>query len=476
MTIQLLQSTTLPTNRTRVALTPFKTHLVKPLLGTSTPQVFLPSNVEAELFAVLGETSTAPVILSSGTSAETLWLYFLNGTLRATRSSALSYQYPYPQGTCVQAAIAGIDGAPGAPGVDGTNGTNGNRITVGTADPATTAGSIGDIAVNTSTGDFFEKTSATQWTLRGTLIGSGGSGTNGADGSVWIAGEGVPSNTLGKNTDLYVNSLNGDLYKKNNGTWVFLMNIKGPQGISGNNATPGSRWFFGTEDPLSSFGTNIDYYLEIDSGDIWAKATGSWVVIGSMKGVPGTNGSDGAPGYSQAVHFKLERLLAEFNNRGSYVMPTDAVAQYNTVDTAAGIVAQVTTNGIQLPPGSYIMTGASRTWLNFEGMTGYLNSHWGYEPGVFTQVYIDAYNASGASTGLNWVSDFGGYGMALSSTAMQSTQANYGDQWHQYAPMHGVVNLPHGGLVQFRAKADYDTGITHAVTTFTMSVSVLKVQ
>lgn len=52
----------------------------------------------------------------------------------------------------------------------------------------------------------------------------------------WFSGESVPSTSLGVNGDLYIRS-NGQLYKKNNGTWSVVTDIKGATGEPGTAAT-----------------------------------------------------------------------------------------------------------------------------------------------------------------------------------------------------------------------------------------------
>lgn len=59
----------------------------------------------------------------------------------------------------------------------------------------------------------------------------------GADGSLWHSGSGVPSASpdFGNDTDLYINDVNGDVYQKQSGSWVLLLNISGADGLPGLN-------------------------------------------------------------------------------------------------------------------------------------------------------------------------------------------------------------------------------------------------
>ena len=69
---------------------------------------------------------------------------------------------------------------------------------------------------------------------------AGENGENGEDGSLILTGEGKPADTLGKDTDVYIDSTTGDLYQKENGSWTLVMNIKGEDGEDGHDGSNGS--------------------------------------------------------------------------------------------------------------------------------------------------------------------------------------------------------------------------------------------
>ncbi len=59
-------------------------------------------------------------------------------------------------------------------------------------------------------------------------------GTNGTNGSQILYGSGAPSNGAGAVNDTYINTANGDMYKKTGAsTWTFQLNIKGAAGATG---------------------------------------------------------------------------------------------------------------------------------------------------------------------------------------------------------------------------------------------------
>ena len=93
---------------------------------------------------------------------------------------------------------------------------------------------------------------------------AGENGENGEDGSLILHGEGKPADTLGKDTDVYIDSKTGDLYQKENGSWTLVMNIKGEDGEDGKDGSNGSNGTDG-EDGKSTFSNTI---LPIEGGYI----------------------------------------------------------------------------------------------------------------------------------------------------------------------------------------------------------------
>lgn len=66
---------------------------------------------------------------------------------------------------------------------------------------------------------------------------------NGGAGSSleFLSGEGEPSAELGSDGDWYLNTANGDLYRKDNGIWALQMNLVGPQGPKGDQGEQGPK-------------------------------------------------------------------------------------------------------------------------------------------------------------------------------------------------------------------------------------------
>ena len=61
----------------------------------------------------------------------------------------------------------------------------------------------------------------------------GASGTDGRNGAELLSGPDAPTAKDGKDGDTYIDATTGDVYKKENGNWNQIGNIRGPQGLPG---------------------------------------------------------------------------------------------------------------------------------------------------------------------------------------------------------------------------------------------------
>ena len=58
--------------------------------------------------------------------------------------------------------------------------------------------------------------------------------------SKWFTGSSAPSGSVGENGDLYLNTATGEVYLKQNNSWVSVANITGPAGTDGTDGADGS--------------------------------------------------------------------------------------------------------------------------------------------------------------------------------------------------------------------------------------------
>ena len=140
--------------------------------------------------------------------------------------------------------------------------------------------------------------------------GSVGNNTPGSPGSVWYEGAGVPANGLGIDGDFYLNTSNGNVYRKASGIWGLpIANLTGPAGAPGTPGipgtpgtpgTPGSVWYEGANAPGGGLGIVGDFYLDTSTGDVYQKTGGGWgspiANLTGPAGAPGTPGIPGIPG------------------------------------------------------------------------------------------------------------------------------------------------------------------------------------
>ena len=121
--------------------------------------------------------------------------------------------------------LKGDTGAQGLIGLTGPTGTQGATGLTGATGPQGLKGDIGAQGPNGLTGS----TGAT-----GAQGSTGTIGAPGKDGNVLITGNIDPKTDDGKVGDLYINSLTGNYFKKNDSNnWSLIGNFNGPKGLNG---------------------------------------------------------------------------------------------------------------------------------------------------------------------------------------------------------------------------------------------------
>ena len=115
----------------------------------------------------------------------------------------------------------------------------------------------------------------------------GAQGSPGTPGSVWRNGNGLISNTIGRNGDYYLNDSNGDVYLKSADIYSLTANIEGAPGVVG------SVWRNGNGSPSGTLGIDGDYYLDDVTGNVHFKAAGSYSIVANIAGPVGPTGPQG---------------------------------------------------------------------------------------------------------------------------------------------------------------------------------------
>ena len=178
--------------------------------------------------------------------------------------------------------------------------------------------------------------------LNGTDGANGAAGAAGADGrngAELLSGPKAPTADDGKDGDTYIDATTGDVYKKENGTWDKIGNIRGPQGLKGEAGVAGPQGpqgpkgdkgaqglqgergqdgaqglpgrdgrdgaagrdgrdgrdgkdvLNGKVNPEATQGKDGDKYVNTETGDVFVKNNGNWEKEGNIKGPKGDKGT-----------------------------------------------------------------------------------------------------------------------------------------------------------------------------------------
>ena len=122
----------------------------------------------------------------------------------------------------------------------------------------------------------------------------GKDGIDGKDGTKIYTGEGNPTSDIGVVGDIYLDSQSGDLYSKGESGWIKTGNIKGATGEAGSNGTDGISIVGVTKTSTSG---NVDIYTITYSNG----TTSSFTVTNGSDGQPGAQGEKGEDGHTPII-------------------------------------------------------------------------------------------------------------------------------------------------------------------------------
>jgi len=190
---------------------------------------------------------------------------------------------------------------------------------------------------------------AKQPIYNGTDGANGAAGAAGRNGAELLSGPKAPTADDGKDGDTYIDATTGDVYKKENGTWDKIGNIRGPQGLKGEAGVAGPQGLQGPKgdqgaqglqgrdgqdgaqglpgrdgrdgaagrdgrdgrdgkdvlngkvNPEANQGKDGDKYVNTETGDVFVKNNGNWDKEGNIKGPKGDKGERGEDGKTPEV-------------------------------------------------------------------------------------------------------------------------------------------------------------------------------
>ena len=164
-----------------------------------------------------------------------------------------------------------------------------------------------------------------------------GGNAGGGSSMEFLSGSAAPIAEAGRDGDVYLNTSNGDLYKKEDDAWGDpIVNLKGPKGDkgatgntgqtgptgptgqtgpAGSPGKDGTTWLFGSVAPTAAQGKDTDWYLNIANFDVYHKANGAWTKDGNIKGAKGDKGATGDTGATGPAGFGTEAQYNELINR-----------------------------------------------------------------------------------------------------------------------------------------------------------------
>jgi hypothetical protein len=120
----------------------------------------------------------------------------------------------------------------------------------------------------------------------------GDTGNPGTDGKTILGGNGAPSPVLGTNGDWYMNIDTWDMYRKEGNSWIVRGSLKGAQGTPG---VDGTHWYFESTPP-SSLGNVGDFNFNETTGNIHRRSAIGWTLVGNFKGPQGEQVIQGIQG------------------------------------------------------------------------------------------------------------------------------------------------------------------------------------
>ena len=195
---------------------------------------------------------------------------------------------------------------------------------------------------------------------------NGAAGKDGRNGAELLSGIIAPTPEDGKNGDTYIDAATGDVYKKNNGTWNKIGNLRGPQGEKGQKGDKGENGKDGRAPKIkvddiaksaesagvsSRSGIRITVYDDKNNNDELDEGDTVLNTKDVYNGTDGRNGVDGQTPKVKAIRDEAKKqttltFYIDKDSDGNYTEGTDTLVQTSIVkDGQDGATGQAGRDG-----------------------------------------------------------------------------------------------------------------------------------
>ena len=195
---------------------------------------------------------------------------------------------------------------------------------------------------------------------------NGAAGKDGRNGAELLSGIIAPTPEDGKNGDTYIDAATGDVYKKSNGTWNKIGNLRGPQGEKGQKGDKGENGKDGRAPKIkvddiaksaesagvsSRSGIRITVYDDKNNNDEFDEGDTVLKTKDVYNGTDGRNGVDGQTPKVKAVRDEAKKqttltFYIDKDGDGNYTEGTDTLVQTSIVkDGQDGATGQTGRDG-----------------------------------------------------------------------------------------------------------------------------------
>jgi hypothetical protein len=294
----------------------------------------------------------------------------------------------------------GIQGQTGIQGNTGVQGITGNRGTVwfdGAGAPSGLIGQNGDFYIDNLTSNYYQKQGGS-WIFQGTFAGAtgvqglqgitgagiqggtgvgaqgvtGSQGTTGVNGlgAIFLTGTGVPSNSIGIDGDIYIDTNTSNWYLKQSGSWVFQGTFLGATGVKGatgvgSPGAPGSTGVEGVTGPSGGVQgtTGVQGQTGLQGIQGTTGVQGQTGIQG-MTGVQGITGLKGSTGVQGVTGGAAATVNSRYHGISNSSWSGTATVLYSTQDYDSNSAYNTSTGVWTCPQTGYYQIDAQVTFTS----------------------------------------------------------------------------------------------------------------